>query len=82
MAAGTPVMTSSRSGLLEVAGDAALLVDPMRTESLVEGLRKLAHNEDLRKDLALRGRARAALFAWDKAVRETWEIYRQLLPAP
>ena len=81
MAAGTPVMTSSRSGLREVAGDAALLVDATRTESLVEGLRKLAQNEDLRKDLALRGRARAALFTWDKAVRETWEVYRGLLPA-
>jgi glycosyltransferase involved in cell wall biosynthesis len=81
MAAGTPVMTSNRSGLPEVAGDAALLVDPMRTESLVEGLRELARNEDLRKDLALRGRARAALFTWDKAVRETWETYRVLLPA-
>ena len=81
MAAGTPVMTSDRSGLREVAGDAALLVDPMRTESLVEGLRKLVQNEDLRKDLALRGRARAALFTWDKAVRQTWEVYRELLPA-
>ena len=81
MAAGTPVMTSSRSGLREVAGDAALLVDATRTESLVEGLRKLAQNEDLRKDLALRGSARAALFTWDKAVRETWEVYRGLLPA-
>jgi glycosyltransferase involved in cell wall biosynthesis len=81
MAAGTPVMTSSRSGLREVAGDAALLVDATRTESLVEGLRRLAQDEDLRKDLALRGRARAALFTWDKAVRETWEVYRGLLPA-
>lgn len=81
MAAGTPVMTSNRSSLPEVAGDAALLVDPMRIESLVEGLRELARNEDLRKDLALRGRARAALFTWEKAVRETWETYRELLAA-
>jgi glycosyltransferase involved in cell wall biosynthesis len=80
MAAGTPVMTSDGSGLREVAGDAALLVDPMRTESLVEGLRKLAQDEDLRKELALRGRARAALFTWEKAVRETWETYRELWP--
>jgi glycosyltransferase involved in cell wall biosynthesis len=81
MAAGTPVMVSNRSALPEVAGDAALLVDATSAESMVEGLRKLAQNEDLRKDLALRGPARAALFTWDKAVRETWEIYRELLPA-
>jgi glycosyltransferase involved in cell wall biosynthesis len=80
MAAGTPVITSNRSSLPEVAGGAALLVDPMRTGSIVEGLRELAQNEDLREDLARRGRARAALFTWDKAVRETWEVYRSLLP--
>ena len=81
MAAGTPVMASDRSGVKEVAGDAALVVAPLRTESLAEGLRKLAQDEDLRKELALRGHARAALFTWEKAVRETWETYRELLPA-
>lgn len=79
MAAGTPVLTSNRSALPEVAGDAALLVDPLDTESIVTGLRELAANEELRADLSRRGKARAELFTWEKAVRETWNVYREIL---
>jgi glycosyltransferase involved in cell wall biosynthesis len=78
MVAEVPVITSDRSALPEVAGDAALLVDPLRTESLVHALRELTANEDLRNDLARRGKARAALFTWEKAVGETWRVYREL----
>ena len=79
MAAGTPVVTSTRSALPEVAGDAALLVDPGDTESLGAALRLLAGKEDLRRDLAARGMARARLFTWEKAARETWDVYREVL---
>jgi glycosyltransferase involved in cell wall biosynthesis len=79
MAAGTPVVTSNCSALPEVAGDAALLVDPESTESLGAALRLLARKEDLRRDLAGRGMARARLFTWEKAVRETWDVYREVL---
>jgi glycosyltransferase involved in cell wall biosynthesis len=79
MAAGIPVITSSRSALPEVAGDAALLVDPERTEELAGSLAVLIQNEDLRRDLIARGHARAALFSWEKAVSETWQVYRSVL---
>jgi glycosyltransferase involved in cell wall biosynthesis len=79
MAAGTPVVTSTGSALTEVAGDAAALVDPGDTEALAAVLRLLAGNEDLRRDLAGRGMARARLFTWEKAVRETWRVYREVL---
>ncbi len=79
MAAGVPVLTSNRSALPEVAGDAALLVDPLDTGAIAAGLQELAGSEELRKDLAVRGRARARCFTWEKAVRETWAVYRQLL---
>jgi glycosyltransferase involved in cell wall biosynthesis len=79
MAAGTPVVTSTRSALPEVAGDAAILVDPGDTESLGGALRLLARKEDLRRDLAGRGMARARLFTWEKAARETWDVYREVL---
>jgi glycosyltransferase involved in cell wall biosynthesis len=79
MAAGTPVITSNRSALPEVAGDAAMLVDPLNTESLGAALRELTGKEDLRRDLAQRGKARAACFTWEKAVRETWSVYREIL---
>jgi glycosyltransferase involved in cell wall biosynthesis len=79
MAAGTPVVTSNRSALPEVAGDAALLVDPHSTEELAAALRALAQGEELRKDLARRGVDRARLFTWEKAVAETWNVYREVL---
>jgi glycosyltransferase involved in cell wall biosynthesis len=82
MAAGTPVMTSNRSALAEVAGDAALLVNPEDTGALAEALRQLAGDAELRSELARRGRARVQNFTWGTAVRETWEVYRELLGLP
>jgi len=79
MAGGTPVLTSNRSALPEVAGDAAVLVDPEDTQALAQALRNMAENGDLRRDLAARGLVRARLFTWENAVRETWEVYRELL---
>ena len=79
MAAGTPVLTSNRSALPEVAGDAALLVDPENVEAIGDGLRRLAGDGALRETLAERGYARAKLFTWEKAVEETWDVYRRLL---
>jgi len=79
MAAGAPVLASNRSALPEVAGDAALLVDPENLEALGKALRDLTQSEDLRRDLARRGSLRAQLFSWGKAVRATWEVYRQVL---
>jgi glycosyltransferase involved in cell wall biosynthesis len=79
MAAGVPVVTSNRSALPEVAGDAALLVDPDDSEALGQALRELALNVDLCWELARRGTARAQMFTWEKAVRETWDVYRTLL---
>src|SRR5438128_2415707 len=62
MAAGIPVITSNRSALPEVAGEAALLVDPERMDAIEEALGRLTRNEDLRAQLAVRGRARASMF--------------------
>jgi len=79
MAGGAPVLTSNRSALPEVAGDAAALVDPEDTQALARALRDMADNDDLRRDLAARGLARARLFTWERAARETWGVYRELL---
>ncbi len=78
MAAGIPVITSSRSALPEVAGDAAILVDPEETPGLANALGKLTRDEDLRTELVTRGLARAKQFTWERAVLETWEVYRNL----
>jgi glycosyltransferase involved in cell wall biosynthesis len=79
MAIGTPVITSNRSALPEVAGRAAILVDPEDSSALAEALRQLAANEDLRRQYGERGIERAREFTWGKAVRRTWDVYQMLL---
>ena len=78
MARGVPVVTSRRSAIPEVAGDAALLVDPEDVEELGAALNRLAGAEALCQDLARRGRDRAAEFTWERAVERTWKVYEEL----
>lgn len=79
MARGVPVLTSNCSALPEVGGDAAVLVNPRDTDEIAGNLRELAANEDLRRELADRGRRRAASFTWQDAVSKTWSVYSELL---
>ena len=79
MAHNLPVLTSNRSALREVAGDAALLVDPAYTDAIAEGLKQLAGNQELRRELGARGKNRAASFTWKAAVWKTWSVYSELL---
>ena len=79
MAWGVPVITSNRSALPEVAGDAALLVDPFDTKSIADALRRVMEDGELRNDLFRRGRERALGFSWKTAVEKTWEVYRELV---
>ncbi|HEY4365427.1 MAG TPA: glycosyltransferase family 1 protein [Bryobacteraceae bacterium] len=79
MARGVPVVGSRRSAVPEVAGEAALLVDPESVEELGEALRQLVGDEHMRADLAIRGRERAAGFTWERAVEHTWRVYQELL---
>lgn len=71
MACGTPVLTSSTSALPEVAGDAALLVDPGDTDAIADAIARLAADPGLRAELRGRGLARAAQFTWERCARET-----------
>ncbi len=79
MAAGVPVVTSNRSATAEVAGEAALLVDPLDTEALARGMRRVLDDTALRERLIGEGKARAAQFTWARAAQETLAVYRELL---
>jgi glycosyltransferase involved in cell wall biosynthesis len=79
MAAGVPVIAGGRSSLPEVAGAAALYVDPLRADELARALRTLASDEELRSDLIGKGTARAKQFSWAQACEETLRIYRELV---
>jgi glycosyltransferase involved in cell wall biosynthesis len=79
MAHGIPILTSNCSALCEVAGDAALLVDPTDSDAIRSGLDRLCHDEGLRRSLLERGYARASRYPWTAAVQQTWNVYRELL---
>jgi glycosyltransferase involved in cell wall biosynthesis len=78
MACGTPVITSNLTSLPEVAGDAALLVDPYDTEALASALLKLLENKSLREELKERGFNRTKNFSWKKAAQEMIRAYETL----
>ncbi len=77
MACGTPVITSDISSLPEVAGGAALLVDPMNTGAITEAMLWMLNNS--RNALIQRGLARAAEFSLDRQGRELVELYERLV---
>lgn len=79
MACGTPVVTSNVSSLVEVAGDAALLVDPLSIPEITAALARLLTDETLRPELVGRGLHQASLFTWDKAAAQLRGLYSQLL---
>ena len=79
MACGCPVVTSNVSSLPEVAGDAAMLVDPRSTDDVARGIAAVWCDEALRRRLAVRGLARAAQFSWERAARATATVYAAAL---
>ena len=79
MACGAPVLTSTRGALPEIAGGAALLVNPEDIEDMVHGLSTLLNDEALRQQLAQAGRRRAADFTWERAAAQTAALYRELI---
>lgn len=73
-ACGVPVITSNTSSLPEVAGDAALLVDPHDVDAIAEAMYRLLTDEALRADLARRGLENVKRFSWEKCARETLAV--------
>jgi glycosyltransferase involved in cell wall biosynthesis len=69
MACGTPVITANRASLPEVAGDAALVVDPEDTAALADAIARIFTDERLAKELRERGLARVDQFSWEKTAR-------------
>lgn len=78
MASGIPAITSRGSSLEEVAGDAALLVDPCSVDSLADAMERVLGSEELRRDLAARGLQRSALFKLQAFAAQTLQVYNSL----
>jgi glycosyltransferase involved in cell wall biosynthesis len=75
MASGTPVVTSNVSSLPEVAGGAAVLVDPYDVRSIVGGITRVLTDPVLAAELRARGIERAREFSWERSVARTRELY-------
>ena len=78
MACGAPVITSNVSSIPEVAGDAAILIDPTDTAALVQAMMRLADDEVLRRELIARGELQVSKFSWRRAAQETLAIYEEV----
>ena len=78
MASGVPVVTSDRPSMSEVAGDAALLVDPESVEDLAAALGRALTDDALRRELAQRGLDRSREFTWERTARATVAVYERV----
>jgi alpha-1,3-rhamnosyl/mannosyltransferase len=78
MSCGAPVVCSYTSSLPEVAGDAAILVDPLNTEALAETMRHVATQAELRHVMREKGLAQANRFSWERTAQETLAAYNHV----
>ena len=79
MACGTPVITASVTSMPEVAGDAALIVNPRDPDALAKAFHLITTDEQLRIELIRRGRERCRIFTWDKVLEKTFALYHTLM---
>ncbi len=79
MSLGTPVITSNLSSMTEVAGDAALLVDPSSPQAISEAMERLCSDEALRKTLQTKGYVQAQHFSWPKMAKESIQVIEHAL---
>ena len=75
LSCGTPVLSSNASSMPEIAGDAALLVEPTSTSQIAEALRILLEDEGLRMSMIARGFKRALQFDWRSTAEQTLKVY-------
>lgn len=78
MAVGCPVLTADRYGTKEIAGDAALLVNPESVEEITAGMRRLLEDQPLRACLVSRGRERMREMTWERCARATLTVLENI----
>ena len=79
MGCGTPTITSNVSSLPEVAGNAAVLVEPMDVDAIVEAVKQINNEPNYRQDLIDKGLARVKEFSWQKTAAQTADFYQQIV---
>ncbi|MEK9207853.1 MAG: glycosyltransferase family 1 protein, partial [Patescibacteria group bacterium] len=78
MQSGCPVVISDKGSLKEIAGEAAVYVDPYEADSIKKGIEKLMSDSSLRKKLSEKGIERAKKFSWRQTAVNTIEVYKKI----
>jgi glycosyltransferase involved in cell wall biosynthesis len=78
LACGTPIVTSNAFGLRELAGDAALLVDPSDPDGIAAAVQRILDDDGLRADLGTRARLRSERFSWERCTTETLRLLERI----
>lgn len=79
MASGCPVITSNSTGCAEIAGDAALLVNPRSVDEIADAMRRLTSDHTLRQSLREKGLARAQQFTWRRSAEQHMAVFKKVL---
>jgi glycosyltransferase involved in cell wall biosynthesis len=74
-ACGVPAIANDRGSVPEIAGEAALLVDPARPDLLAQSLQELCASSERREELRRRGVERVRFFDWNRTAQETYAVY-------
>jgi glycosyltransferase involved in cell wall biosynthesis len=81
MACGTPVIASTAGSIPEIAGEAALLIEPKDIEALALAIEQVVTDQALRRELIARGFEQVKKFSWEKAARELLTVYERVMQA-
>lgn len=81
MYADVPLITSNVTSMPEVAGNAALLVDPFSTNSIADAMQQIFKDDNLRTDLISKGRIRREAFHWDNTAKQIWQSIEKAVNA-
>jgi len=79
MASGTPVLTTKLSSIPEVAGNAAVYINPDDPALLAQAINAILTNKEMRSSLIASGKKQAAMFSWKRTADETVEVYREVI---
>lgn len=79
MTLGCPVVTSNTSSLPEIAGDAAIFINPNDPTSIAYGIHKVINDSELRQNLINKGKIKSTLYSWEKTAKQTINAYKKIL---
>ena len=78
MACGAPVITSNTSSMPEIAGDAAVIIDPFKPEDITSAMVNLTTNESLKKEVVRKGIEQSSKFSWRSMAENVLTIYKEI----